>query len=92
MNFLSGTEPPKAMEVGPAALALPSEIWNQIFDLASDEDVIFQYGLPTVMAESAWFKNPFGEWTLRSPQEAINLVQRRAYFTKKVYFLLVCCD
>ncbi|KAI4518339.1 hypothetical protein K525DRAFT_208782 [Schizophyllum commune Loenen D] len=71
------------MEDGPAALALPSEIWNQIFDLASDEDVIFQYGLPTVMAESAWFKNPFGEWTLRSPQEAINLVQRRAYFTKK---------
>ncbi|TRM59551.1 hypothetical protein BD626DRAFT_572510 [Schizophyllum amplum] len=71
------------MDDEPPALTLPSEIWNRIFDLASDEDVIFQYGLPTVMAESAWFKNAFGEWTLRSPQEAINLVQRRSYSTKK---------
>jgi hypothetical protein len=64
--------------------ALPAEIWTHIFDLAADEDVIFQYALPTSMAESAWFKNFFGEWGLRSPQEALNLIQRRSYATKKV--------
>lgn len=63
---------------------LPDEVWRQIFDLAADEDIIFQYGLPTVMAESAWFENVFGAWTLRSPQEALNLIQRRSYATKKV--------
>jgi hypothetical protein len=63
---------------------LPAEIWTHIFDLAADEDVIFQYALPTSMAESAWFKTFLGEWTLRSPQEALNLIQRRSYATKKV--------
>jgi len=63
---------------------LPAEILTQIFDLAADEDVIFQYGLPTVMAESAWFKNVAKAWTLRSPGDALNLIQRRSYATKKV--------
>ncbi|KAJ7690836.1 hypothetical protein B0H17DRAFT_982851 [Mycena rosella] len=62
---------------------LPAELWTQVFDLAADEDVIFQLGLPTIMAESAWFKNFFGEWTLRSLQDALDLVQRRSYATKK---------
>ncbi|KAJ7463470.1 hypothetical protein B0H11DRAFT_1815486 [Mycena galericulata] len=62
---------------------LPAELWSQVFDLAADEDVIFQHGLPTSMAESAWFKDFFGEWTLRSPADALNLVQRRSYATKK---------
>ncbi|KAF8067966.1 hypothetical protein FPV67DRAFT_1416302 [Lyophyllum atratum] len=62
---------------------LPAEIWAHIFDLAADEDVIFQYGLPTMMSESTWSKNAFGRWTLRRPSEAINLVQRRSYATKK---------
>ncbi|KAJ6546204.1 hypothetical protein DFH09DRAFT_649296 [Mycena vulgaris] len=62
---------------------LPAELWAQVFDLAADEDVIFQLGLPTTMAESAWFKNFFGEWALRSPQDALDLVQRRSYATKK---------
>jgi len=66
------------------AMDLPDELWQQIFDLAADEDVIFSYGLPTNMAECAWYKNAFGEWALRTPQEAINLVQRRSYATKKV--------
>jgi hypothetical protein len=65
-------------------MEVPDEILTQIFDLAADEDVIFQYGLPTAMAESAWFKNAFNEWALRSPQEAINMIQRRSYATKKV--------
>ncbi|KAK2464721.1 hypothetical protein APHAL10511_003297 [Amanita phalloides] len=64
-------------------LDLPSEIWTQIFDLAADEDLIFQYGLPTSMAESAWFKSFVGEWALRTPQEALNSIQRRSYATKK---------
>ncbi|KAJ7469697.1 hypothetical protein FB451DRAFT_1476591 [Mycena latifolia] len=64
-------------------LDLPAELWTQVFDLAADEDVIFQLGLPTTMAESAWFKNFFGDWALRSPQDALDLVQRRSYATKK---------
>ncbi|KAJ7481336.1 hypothetical protein B0H11DRAFT_2157741 [Mycena galericulata] len=62
---------------------LPAELWTQVFDLAADEDVILQHGLPTSMAESAWFKDFFGEWALRSPADALNLVQRRSYATKK---------
>ncbi|KAL0956349.1 hypothetical protein HGRIS_002499 [Hohenbuehelia grisea] len=66
---------------------LPAELWIKIFDLAADEDVIYQFGLPTMMAQSAWFKNILssgpGGWTLRSPQEALNLLQRRSYATKK---------
>jgi hypothetical protein len=69
------------------AFNLPPELWTHIFDLAADEDVIFQYALPTVMAESAWSR-AFGEWSLRSPQEALNLIQRRSYATKKVCSLL----
>ncbi|KAJ4477155.1 hypothetical protein J3R30DRAFT_3290820 [Lentinula aciculospora] len=68
-------------------MELPDEILTQIFDLAADEDVIFQYGLPTVMAEAAWFKNALGEWALRSPQDAVNIVQRRSYATKKAIML-----
>lgn len=67
--------------MGPSEL--PSEIWAQIFNQAADEDVIFQYGLPTAMAESAWVKNVFEKWTLRRPSEALNVVQRRSYTTKK---------
>ncbi|KAJ7137473.1 hypothetical protein C8R43DRAFT_612016 [Mycena crocata] len=62
---------------------LSSELWTQVFDLAADEDVIFQHGLPTSMAESAWFTDFFGEWATRFPQDALELVQRRSYATKK---------
>jgi hypothetical protein len=74
---------------GNVNLDLPSEIWTQIFDLAADEDLIFQYGLPTSMAESAWFKSVIEEWALRTPQEALNLIQRRSYATKKASRLCV---
>ncbi|KAF9479495.1 hypothetical protein BDN70DRAFT_690771 [Pholiota conissans] len=63
---------------------LPAEIWTQIFDLAADEDILFQPGIPTVMAESAWYKDRIlDQWRLRSPGEALNLLQRRSYATKK---------
>ena len=62
---------------------LPAEIWIQIFYLAADEDIIIQHGLPTVLAESAWYKNG-DEWKLRSPQEAMEMLQRRSYAMKKV--------
>lgn len=65
-------------------LDLPGELWTHVFDLAADEDVIFQHGLPISMAESAWFKDFWGEWALRSPQDALVLVQTRSYATKKV--------
>lgn len=62
---------------------LPAEIWIQIFYLAADEDIIIQHGLPTILAKSAWYKD--GDvWKLRSPQEAMELLQRRSYAMKKV--------
>ncbi|KAF9037787.1 hypothetical protein BDZ89DRAFT_1010859 [Hymenopellis radicata] len=63
--------------------AFPAEILSLIFVFASDEDVLFQHGLPTTMASSAWFKGMFGVWTLRSPNEALNVLQRRSYSTKR---------
>jgi hypothetical protein len=62
---------------------LPAEIWIQIFYLAADEDIIIQHGLPTVLAESAWYKDGV-DWKLRSPQEAMEMLQRRSYAMKKV--------
>ncbi|KIL64685.1 hypothetical protein M378DRAFT_77851 [Amanita muscaria Koide BX008] len=70
-----------------STLDLPEEIWTHIFDLAADEDLIFQYGLPTSMAEAAWFKSIVSEWALRTPQEALNLIQRRSYATKKAIIM-----
>jgi len=64
-------------------ITLPAELWNAIFDIAADEDIIFDHGLPTVMAESTWF-NSADQWQLRAPQESLHLVQRRSYATKKV--------
>ena len=78
---------------------LPSELWNSIFDLAADENVIFDHSLPTIMAQSTWFKSVLvNKWELRDPTETLNSIQRRSYSTKKVrlsnsphpcYFLLI---
>lgn len=72
-------------------MALPGEIWTQIFELATDEDVLFQPGIQTSIAESAWerdsakaqvgFPNP---WNLRSPEQAMDILLKRSYATKKV--------
>ncbi|KXN87305.1 hypothetical protein AN958_08969, partial [Leucoagaricus sp. SymC.cos] len=62
---------------------LPSEILVQIFNLAADDDLIFQYGLQTSFFVQAWWKTFHGDWQLRSPREALNYIQKRSYFTKK---------
>lgn len=66
---------------------LPAEIWAQIFNLAADDDLIFQYGLQTSFSVHAWWKAFHGDWLLRSPMEALNYIQKRSYFTKKVRVL-----
>ena len=63
---------------------LPPELWYQIFDLAADEDVIFYPGLQTSMAQSTWSRAVYGKWKVRTPQDTINIIQRRSYATKKV--------
>jgi hypothetical protein len=64
---------------------LPAELWNAIFDIAADEDIIFDHNLPTVMVESTWFNSlPQLQWQLRTPQDSLHLVQKRSYATKKV--------
>ena len=71
-------------------MALPGEIWTQIFEFATDEDVLFQPGIQTSMAESAWYRdslgfgNPSSKWSLRSPEKAMDILLRRSYTTKKV--------
>ncbi|KAG6811182.1 hypothetical protein H0H92_008622 [Tricholoma furcatifolium] len=62
---------------------LPAEIWAHIFDIAADEDVIFQYGLPTMMSESIWVKGLTSKWALRRPSDSLNYIQRSSYATKK---------
>ena len=69
---------------------LPAEIWIQIFYLAADEDIIIQHGLPTILAESAWYKDR-ADWKLRSPQKAMEMLQRRSYAMKKVIFIFSSC-
>lgn len=66
------------------AMDLPAEVLTQIFALATDEDLIFQYALPTSLANSSWFRHFNGDWALRPPEEAGNLLMRRSYKTKKV--------
>lgn len=65
-------------------LDFPAEIWIQIFNLAADDDLIFQYGLETSFSFHAWWKTLSGSWQLRSPPDALNYIQKRSYFTKKV--------
>ncbi|KAF5349226.1 hypothetical protein D9756_009487 [Leucocoprinus leucothites] len=62
---------------------LPAEILVQIFKLAADDDLIFQYGMQTSFSVHAWYKAIHGGWQLRSPREALNFIQKRSYFTKK---------
>lgn len=68
---------------------LPAELWSYIFDLAADEDTIFYPGLPTSMTQSSWARSLITDssWMLRTPQDTINMIQRRGYATKKVRFI-----
>lgn len=67
---------------------LPAELWTAIFDIAADEDIIFDYSLPNVLAESTWF-NTMGQWQLNTPEQLLHLVQKRSYATKKARRLLL---
>lgn len=63
---------------------LPAEIWLYIFELATHDDRVYDHALPTSMSESSWYKLMYGEWALRSPQEAVEQLQRSSFITKKV--------
>ena len=69
-------------------MSLPAEIWARIFDLAADDDILFRPGIPTSLAESAWYWKTYedgvSEWTIRSPEVAMDILQKRSYATKKV--------
>ena len=81
--------------VSKLSMSLPSEIWTRIFDLAGDDTHFLEPGIPTSFAESAWSKvywkmhledgNAASKWRLRSPKEAMGILQRRNYATKKVF-------
>ena len=62
---------------------LPAEIWAQIFNLAADDDLIFQYGLQTSFSVHAWWKAFHGDWLLRSPMEASQLHPKTQLFHQK---------
>ncbi|KAL6310026.1 hypothetical protein BKA93DRAFT_757182 [Sparassis latifolia] len=64
------------------AFQLPNELWLAIFNFAVEDETLFEHSLLTSMAESAWFKMIYGDWSLRAPQETSNLMQRRSYTTK----------
>lgn len=79
-------------------MSLPSEIWTQIFHLAADEDEIFRYELPISLDTSIWTRNTLKDklpqsdiqdWTLKTPSDILNALQRRSYATKKVRVPLV---
>jgi hypothetical protein len=71
-------------------MSLPAEVWTRIFELAADDDILFRPGIPTSLTESAWYQDynwknyPALEWKLRSPEQAMDVLQRRSYATKKV--------
>ncbi|KAH7908860.1 hypothetical protein BJ138DRAFT_1011934 [Hygrophoropsis aurantiaca] len=66
------------------ASILPPELWSHIFALAADEDVLFSPLLPTSFAPSTWTRHIFThDNTLRTPHDALCILQRRNYHTKK---------
>ena len=77
-------------------MGLSAEIWTRIFDLAANHDILFQPGIPTCLAESAWWKiylhgrgDPTSEWSLKSPEQSIELLERRGHATKQVLSYLI---
>ena len=75
-------------------MSLPSEIWTRIFHLATDDILSLGPGIPTSFMESAWSRvdwkicigggDPASRWRLRSPEEALDILHRKNYSTKKV--------
>lgn len=62
---------------------LPSEIWEAIFDFATEDEGIYNTHFPNAMDKSEWFPRFEGGWVPRGPQEVTNSLQRKGYATKK---------
>jgi hypothetical protein len=82
---------------------LSAELWTQIFDLATNDDILLLTDIPTSLAESVWIRNDWGiyfggdaasKWSLRTPEQAMDILQVRGYTTKKVSCLhfFECCS
>lgn len=64
---------------------LPPELWLQIFHYAAEDEPLFDYALPTSMTESSWSKRVMSDgWTLRAPNDLIEIMHRKSFATKKV--------
>ncbi len=76
-------------------MSLPAEIWTRIFNSAADSDILFLPGIPPSLVESVWsqdhLKAYFGggdpTWSLQSPEQVMDILQRRSYATKKIILL-----
>lgn len=65
--------------------SVPAEILVQIFELAIDDDGLFDHTLPTFMSESCWELDRYEDnWTLVSPANALHRKQQRTYAAIKV--------
>ncbi|EED80420.1 predicted protein [Postia placenta Mad-698-R] len=63
---------------------LPPELWLQIFHYAAEDEPLFDYALPTSMTESSWSKRVMSDgWTLRAPNDLIEIMHRKSFATKK---------
>lgn len=70
--------------------SVPAEILVQIFELAIDDDGLFDHTLPTFMSESCWELDRYEDnWTLISPANALHRKQQRTYAAIKA--LLYTC-
>ncbi|KAH8102467.1 hypothetical protein BXZ70DRAFT_784115 [Cristinia sonorae] len=65
------------------ALQLPAELWLTIFQHAVGGDEIVDQPIPGSLNDSTWSKMLFGDWTLRTPEESFNILQRSRYLTLK---------
>jgi hypothetical protein len=72
------------------ASALPTELWEAIFDYAAEDSRIYGHCFPESMDHSEWFPRLDGGWLPRGPQEVINSLQRKGYATKKASACVEC--
>ncbi|KZT05927.1 uncharacterized protein LAESUDRAFT_654509 [Laetiporus sulphureus 93-53] len=65
---------------------LPIELLLHIFELAVENESLFDHALPTSMVESSWVKSETYHgcrWWLKSPQESLDAMQKMSYYTAK---------
>jgi hypothetical protein len=68
---------------------LPDEIWEVIFELATEDERIYTTRFPLAMERTEWFPHVEGYWVPRGPSEVINQLQRKGYATKKASMCVV---